>query len=84
MQAGRFDCTDTTPALTDLKFYVADVALIDTAGDGAAARRSKSLPPWQNASVALVDLETGDGRCADGNDRRQCPSIVGSVPARRL
>jgi uncharacterized repeat protein (TIGR04052 family) len=52
--------------MTDLRFYVHDVAVmtddgsvldVDLAADGA----------WQDDSVALVDLETGEGACLNGS-----------------
>ena len=51
--------------LTDLRFYVHDVVLIADDGSSLAV----TLTPdgiWQDDSVALVDLETGDGACLNG------------------
>ena len=51
--------------LTDLRFYVHDVNLV--ADDGSL--QQVSLIPdgiWQDETVALVDLETGEGACLNG------------------
>ncbi len=64
-------------ALTDLRFYVHDVVLIDADGRERAVR----LEPdgvWQNAAVALLDLEDGTGTCQNGTPQVN-RSIRGTV-----
>ena len=51
--------------LTDLRFYVQDVHLLDAKGSAAALR----LHPdgqWQQDGVALLDLEDASGDCQNG------------------
>lgn len=58
-------CDDTPLALTDLRFYVSDVLLIDSSG----AEHPVSLTSderWQQQSIALIDLENGAGACSNG------------------
>lgn len=55
--------------LTDLRFYVADIGLTDSAGN----RRELTLDAddtWQQARLALVDLENGEAGCANGTAAR--------------
>jgi uncharacterized repeat protein (TIGR04052 family) len=58
-------CSSDGLALTDLRFYVSDVRLLD----GSGAERPLRLIPdslWHNENVALIDLESGDGACING------------------
>jgi uncharacterized repeat protein (TIGR04052 family) len=58
-------CDDTPLALTDLRFYVSDVLVIDSSG----AEHPVSLMPderWQQQNIALIDLENGAGACSNG------------------
>lgn len=58
-------CDSTELSLTDLRFYVSNVALIDSRGN----EHSVSLTPderWQQQGVALIDLENGSGTCSNG------------------
>lgn len=58
-------CDSDELALTDLRFYVSNVALIDSRGN----EHSVSLTPderWQQQGVALIDLENGSGTCSNG------------------
>ena len=61
------DCAEAPDgaALTDLRFYVHDVALIES-----GRRFQVTLTPdahWQDAHVALIDLEDGSGACLNGS-----------------
>lgn len=69
--------------LRDARFYVQDVALIDSSG--AAIPVTLTANDWQIASeragqVALIDFETGSGSCAGGTPATNTV-ITGSVPA---
>jgi uncharacterized repeat protein (TIGR04052 family) len=58
-------CNDPDMALTDLRFFVADVVLIDSKG----TEHDMLLTPdsrWQQGNVALIDLENGEGACLNG------------------
>jgi len=58
-------CADTPLALTDLKFYVSEVLVIDSKG----AEHPVSLTPderWQQQDIVLIDLENGAGACSNG------------------
>lgn len=68
-------------ALTDLRFYVHNLALIQT-----ERRHSVTLTPdsrWQDEHVALIDLEDGDGACENGSPpmNTQVRGTVASVAA---
>ena len=61
----RIVCTDDNVSLLDLRFYVSDIALIDSNGS------SHDVPllrdeRWQTKDVALIDLEDGQGTCSNG------------------
>ena len=54
--------------LTDLRFYVHDIRLV------TADREERDLTPvddplWQSAEVALLDFESGEGRCTNGTEQ---------------
>jgi uncharacterized repeat protein (TIGR04052 family) len=69
--------TSFTPA--DLRFFVADLALLTP--DGVEQPVTLDVrPPWQQGSVALVDLEDGSGACAAGT-RELNLEVRGLVPA---
>ncbi len=51
--------------LTDLRFYVYDVHLMDAAGNVQALNLDDD-GPWQQANLALLDLENGNGGCTNG------------------
>jgi len=58
-------CDDTPLALTDLRFYVSELLVIDSSG----AEHPVSLTPderWQQQDIALIDLENGSGACSNG------------------
>jgi uncharacterized repeat protein (TIGR04052 family) len=66
-----------TPA--DLRLFVQDVALIDSAG----AEQPVALDvraPWQIDDVALIDFEDGSAACLAGT-REQNLEVSGQVPA---
>lgn len=52
--------------LTDLRFFVSEVVLL--AADGTEHPATiQPIAPFQNASVALIDMEDGSGRCVAGD-----------------
>ncbi len=58
-------CEDPDLALSDLRFYVSDISLIDSGG----AEHDLLLTPdgrWQRHGVALIDLENGIQACRNG------------------
>lgn len=61
-------CTDIsdTPQLSDLRFYVYNVSLIDATG-GKTTLLLTEDGKWQSERVALIDLEDGEGSCANGS-----------------
>jgi uncharacterized repeat protein (TIGR04052 family) len=66
-------------ALTDLRFFVHDVALIDAAGRATPVVIDVA-PPWQNHDVALVDLEDGKQACDTGSPATHM-ALSGHAPA---
>lgn len=63
----------------DFRFYISDIALIDTAGNVVPLTLEQD-GRWQYKNVALLDFEDKSGECANGtvemNNR-----IIGTVPA---
>lgn len=71
-------CSDPGTALSDLRFYLSAIELIDA--DGAARKlRLHADIPWQQSNLALLDLEDGLGACANGS-RDTYGYLVGGVP----
>lgn len=72
-------CGSGDVELTDLRFYVYDLHLIDAAGNTQKFNLIADNG-WQQAGLALLDLETGDGRCMNGtlelNDK-----LIGDIAA---
>ena len=71
-------CSDDDIALTDLRFFVSEVALVDTEGRSHAVTLDEQYL-WQQTDLALVDLEDGKGACQNGS-RDVYSYLVGSVP----
>jgi uncharacterized repeat protein (TIGR04052 family) len=72
------DCRSSNPALTDLRFYVNNVQLVD--GDGRAGdMRYATEFRWQNDAVAIIDLENGKGACRNGNGQ-VFDTLIGAIP----
>jgi len=58
-------CSSSDIGLTDLRFFVSNVVLIDSKG----SEHELLLTPggrWQQENVALIDLENGEGACVNG------------------
>jgi uncharacterized repeat protein (TIGR04052 family) len=61
--------TDATGiALTDLRFYVHDLRLLDMDGTDTPATMLED-PLWQSNAVALLDFEDGAGACINGTQQ---------------
>lgn len=73
------NCTDTDKSLSDMRFFVSNVALIDASGGHHAVILSPDAL-WQQGSIALVDLETGAGNCRNGTQATNT-QVRGSVAA---
>ena len=72
-------CEDSDIALTDLRFFVSNVVLLDANG----VEHSMTLTPdeqWQQDDVALIDLENGTKACSNGTADMNA-SIKGTVVA---
>lgn len=69
--------------LHDLRFYVANIVLIDAAGNPVALELAGN--EWQVSegtdSLALIDLEDATGACADKGTAATNASISGTLPA---
>lgn len=65
----------------DLRFYVSDVALIDSQGRAVPVELRQD-DKWQYRNVALLDFEDGSGPCRNGTPGVN-EEVVGSVPTAR-
>ncbi|MDH5621615.1 MAG: metallo-mystery pair system four-Cys motif protein [Gammaproteobacteria bacterium] len=59
-------CNETGIRLTDLRFYVSSVTLIDSNGIEHGLEMSED-GLWQHSGIALVDLENGEAACVNGS-----------------
>ena len=68
-------------SLSDLRLYVSNVELMESTSGESVPLRLRPDPGWQSADVTLIDLEDGQGTCANGT-----PSVnailTGDAPAR--
>lgn len=64
-QGQPISCGNDETALTDLRFFVSDIVLLDADG-GEYPLRLTPDGRWQQSGVALVDLENGEGSCTNG------------------
>jgi uncharacterized repeat protein (TIGR04052 family) len=65
--------------LTDFRFYVSNIELINAAGDAVPLE----LQPdglWQQEQVALLDFEDGSARCAEFGNEQLRSKVVGTAP----
>jgi len=60
-------CGESELSLTDLRFFVSEVVLIDTGGVGYPLVLTGD-ERWQQEGVALIDLENGEGNDAPLDD----------------
>jgi uncharacterized repeat protein (TIGR04052 family) len=75
----RISCTQAASGvwLTDLRFYVYDIAFVDESGNSVALE----LVPdgkWQDEQTALLDFEDGQGTCSNGS-AEQNESLHGTL-----
>lgn len=60
------DASTAVASLSDLRFFVHDVRLLDESGNEIRlALDTDNI--WQSESVALLDFETGEGDCVNGS-----------------
>ena len=78
-QGQAIDCSSPGIALSDLRFYISNVQLIDREGVAHDIRFATEME-WQNDAVALLDLENGSGNCRNGT-ARTFDHILGVAPA---
>ena len=71
-------CNDSGVALSDLRFYVSAIELVDADGKSQAIKLHNDIP-WQQSDLALIDLENGVGSCMDGTSDLFY-YVVGNVP----
>lgn len=64
--------------LSDLRFFISDIELIGSGGEKTRLQLHTDIP-WQQADLAMIDLENGHGACANGTDETFA-YLVGSVP----
>ncbi len=71
---------DTTVTLSDLRFYVSNIRLVNDAGDEVPlALEQDGL--WQVDEVALLDFEDATGDCAESGTAPLNGTVVGTIPA---
>ena len=70
-------CSDTPIALSDLRLYISELDLLDSGGRPQRLELHANLP-WQQRDLALIDLENGQGACANGSSN-VFAYVVGSV-----
>ncbi|MEL6439351.1 MAG: MbnP family copper-binding protein [Cyanobacteria bacterium J06621_8] len=69
---------DSTITPTDFRFYVSNVALIDSEGNVVPVELEQD-GKWQYQNVALLDFENGTESCDNGNSETRT-QVVGTVP----
>ena len=78
-QGQAIDCSSRGMALSDLRFYISNVQLIDREGVAHDIRYATEME-WQNDAVAYIDLENADGACQNGT-AETFDHILGVAPA---
>jgi uncharacterized repeat protein (TIGR04052 family) len=76
-QNHAIDCDSDQTAISDLRFYVSDVVLLDASG----AEHNLSMTEdgrWQLPDIALIDLENGEGGCVNGTSATN-PALQGTA-----
>lgn len=71
-------CEDVDIALSDLRFYVSAISMLDERGNWVGLELHDDLP-WQQTDLGLVDLENAQGACNNGTNDVY-GYLVGSVP----
>jgi uncharacterized repeat protein (TIGR04052 family) len=70
-------CEGTGVNLTDLRLYVSDILLVDSAGEEYPLQLTAD-GRWQQGSTALLDFENGEGSCINGTAATNT-SLVGTA-----
>ena len=78
-QGHSIDCSTPGTSLSDLRFYVSNVQLVDRDGVAHDVRYATEMQ-WQNDAVAYIDLEDGQGACQNGTEAIS-DHVLGVVPA---
>jgi uncharacterized repeat protein (TIGR04052 family) len=76
------ECGDASTSLTDLRFYVSNIGLLDT-NDVEHELELRADSRWQQAGIALIDLENGEGACLNGSAAMNA-SVSGMVDANNI
>ena len=71
--------TKSTITVSDLRFYVSSVSLLDAAGRATPVALTQD-GMWQTGGVALLDFEDGRATCSNGTPETH-RTIDGTVPA---
>lgn len=71
--------TKSTIAVSDLRFYVSSVSLLDATGRATPVALTQD-GMWQTGGVALLDFEDGRATCSNGTPETH-RTIDGTVPA---
>lgn len=71
-------CDSPGTTLTDLRFFISDLALLDDEGRARSVVLDDQYQ-WQQKDLALIDLEDGSNACQNGTADVHS-SLVGSVP----
>ncbi len=61
----------------DLRFYVSNIALLNTAGDLVPVALEQNM--WQSGATALLDFEDGSAGCADSGNAELNSAVTGTV-----
>ena len=74
------DCggSESGAALTDLRFYVQDVQLVDA--DSQLVPVTLSENRWQQSDLAMLDMEDGTANCVNGTQESNT-ALHGTAPA---
>ena len=78
-QAYELGTPATVMTPLDFRFYVSEVALIDTDGNAVPLVLEQD-GLWQHQDVALIDFEDKSGACANGTPETRA-QVIGAVPA---
>ena len=76
--ADPIGCSDGPVSLSDLRFYVSDIALIDQSGKHHAVL-IRSDDEWQQDGLVLIDLEDGQGTCTNGTKQMNSVAVGSST-----
>jgi uncharacterized repeat protein (TIGR04052 family) len=68
----------TNQTLSDFRFYVSEIALIDATGKAVPVTLEQDNK-WQYQNVALLDFENKTGACVNGTTQMR-DRVVGTVP----